>query len=231
MRVRKARDEIRADLVYSPFHARPEAAATAAMQSTPLSLLERLRHESDQDSWSDFVALYTPLIRRWVDRGVPSTADAEDLTQEVLMVIVRELPTFEHSRRPGAFRSWVRTITAHRLKTYWRNRLTGKDPASLLEAEQLEDPSSNLTLQWDRDHDHHVARQLLARIEPEFSPATWRSFRRQVLDGASAAEVASESGLSVNAVLIAKSRVLRRLRHESRGLLDGGPTSGSTIRG
>ena len=56
-------------------------------------------------------------------------------------------------------------------------------------------------------------------IEPEFAPSTWKSFRLLVLEERPAADVAESLGLSVNAVLIAKSRVLRRLRQEGRGLI------------
>ena len=66
----------------------------------------------------------------------------------------------------------------------------------------------------------HVARRLLELLEPEFTPPTWRAFQRQALDGATAARTAEELGLTVNAVLIAKSRVLQRLRAEAAGLLD-----------
>jgi hypothetical protein len=38
-----------------------------------------------------------------------------------------------------------------------------------------------------------------------------------VLDGERAATVAAELGVSVNAVLLAKSRILRRLRQEMQG--------------
>ena len=57
-------------------------------------------------------------------------------------------------------------------------------------------------------------------MEPEFTGPTWLAFRRQVIDGLPAAEVAAELGTSVNAVLLAKSRVLARLRKEARGLID-----------
>jgi RNA polymerase sigma-70 factor (ECF subfamily) len=57
-------------------------------------------------------------------------------------------------------------------------------------------------------------------ITSEFRPATWQAFRRLVLDEAKPETVASELGLSINAVLIAKSRVLRRLRQEVQGLID-----------
>jgi RNA polymerase sigma-70 factor (ECF subfamily) len=86
--------------------------------------------------------------------------------------------------------------------------------------EQLEDPNSALSQLWDREHDQHVTRRLLELIEPEFSATTWQAFRRVVLEGAKAAEVAAELGITANAVWIAKSRVLARLREELRGLTD-----------
>ena len=86
--------------------------------------------------------------------------------------------------------------------------------------DQLEDPASDLSREWDREHDSYVARKLLDYVEPEFRPATWQAFRRLVLDGAAPQAVAEELSLSVNAVLIAKSRVLRRLRQEALGLID-----------
>ncbi len=66
----------------------------------------------------------------------------------------------------------------------------------------------------------YVAGRLLKLIEPEFEPSTWQAFRRVVLDGLKAAEAAAELGISVNAVFIAKSRVMRRLRQEMQGLTD-----------
>ena len=84
---------------------------------------------------------------------------------------------------------------------------------------ELEDDGGRLSRLWDREHDEHVARQLLRRVEVDFAPATWRAFRRQVIDGVAAAAAAAELGLSLNAVLIAKSRVLSRLRQEAAGLM------------
>ena len=84
----------------------------------------------------------------------------------------------------------------------------------------MADPHSGLTQAWDLEHDRFVTQQLLARLRTEFEPATWRAFERVALDGAPAAEVAKELNLTTNAIFIAKSRILARLRQESRGLID-----------
>jgi RNA polymerase sigma-70 factor (ECF subfamily) len=191
---------------------------------TPLSLLERLRHAPDAAAWQALVDLYTPLIQSWFRRQALPPADADDLTQDVLAVVVRELPHFQHNLRRGAFRRWLRTIVVNVGRNYWRGRgarpvaAGGSDAEKMLE--QLEAPNGDLNRLWDEEHDRHVLRRLLELIEADFEPATWQAFRALVLDGRPAPEVAVALGISVNAARIAKSRVLSRLRQESEGLVD-----------
>jgi RNA polymerase sigma factor (sigma-70 family) len=193
------------------------------MPDTSVSLLDRLRDSPDAASWQRLVDLYTPLIQGWLRRQGLQPADADDLSQDILAVLVRDLPGF-HRQRTGAFRSWLRTITVNRLRNFWRAQqarpaATGdSDLASRLE--ELEDPHSELSRIWDQEHDQHIMRRAMELIESEFAPSTWKAFRRQVVEGASVDTVAAELGLSANAVVIAKSRVLGRLRDEVRGLVD-----------
>ena len=190
------------------------------MNETPVSLLERLRQSRDDGGWQRLTDLYLPLVQRWLSHKGLAVADADDLTQEILLTIVRELPDFEHSGRAGAFRAWLRTITVHRLRGYWRRKQTSPAQAIAEELDQLEDPASEVARTWDKEHDEFVLRRLLEMIEPEFSQATWHAFQRQTVDGLTASQAAAELGVTANAVLIAKSRVLRRLRQEANGLID-----------
>jgi RNA polymerase sigma factor (sigma-70 family) len=194
------------------------------MSQTPVSLLERLREQPDAASWRRLVDLYTPLVHDWLRRQGLQHQDAEDIGQDVLAAVVRELPQFHYDRQRGSFRGWLRAITANRLRAFWRARRArpiatgGSDFHALLE--QIENPHSDLSRRWDQEHDRHVARRLLEMIRPEFEPTTWRAFERVVVEGARPAEAATELGISVNAVFIAKSRIQRRLRQELRGLID-----------
>lgn len=134
------------------------------------------------------------------------------------------MPTFRHSRQTGAFRHWLRTIAVHRLRAFLRSRRlhpAGSGDSAVFERlEQLEDDAHQLSQVWNAEHDQHVARELLRLIESEFQPTTWKAFCRTALDGASPAAVAAEVGITVKAVVVAKSRVLKRLREEARGLID-----------
>lgn len=62
--------------------------------------------------------------------------------------------------------------------------------------------------------------RLMEMIAPLFEPNTLAAFRLVAIDGVAPAQAAEEVGLSLNAVLVAKSRVLSRLRQEAKGLID-----------
>jgi RNA polymerase sigma-70 factor (ECF subfamily) len=190
------------------------------MIQTSHTLLQRLRQGGDDAAWERLVRLYTPLIRGWLRRHLPQPDDVDEVTQQVFQVVFEKLLAFEHAGRTGSFRAWLRGICVNRVRMFWREippACRGPDPEPVLR--QLEDPHCDLSRQWDCEHDAHVVRALLEQIEGEFQPATWRAFRLLVLEERRPAEVAAELGISLNAVFIAKSRVLSRLREESAGLV------------
>ncbi len=194
------------------------------MATTSLSLLDRLKHaQPEAADWFRLRDIYLPLIHFWLSR-VPGLHDeANDLSQEVLVVLFKELPMFERQRL-GAFRAWLRQITVNRIRTFSRARQ--KQPLAGLGHEadqllaQLADPNSDQARQWDRDHDKHVSQKLLAIVQADFEPSTWQAFTRFALESQSAAQVARELGMSDSAVAQAKFRVLKRLREEAGELLD-----------
>lgn len=196
----------------------------STMFETSHTLLDDLCNGSDTASWQRLVDLYSPLLRGWIGSYGVQPADTDDLIQDVLMVVMRELPSFRHNQQRGAFRSWLKRIVINRLRNFWRARGRGGVAAGgsdiMSRLDELEDDRSQLSQIWQQEHDHHLARKLLEMIEPRFAESTRQAFRRLVLDGADADEVAAELGLSLNAVFTAKSRVLRELRAIGKGLLD-----------
>ena len=182
---------------------------------TSLTWLDRLTTAPSGPDWRRLVDVYAPLLADWLARaGVPAS-DRDDLVQEVLVAVVRRVAEFDR-RGPGAFRAWIRGILANQVGKYFRDRHTHPD----LDPDQLAADDSVLARRWDREHDEFFAARALRAVEADFAPVTWRAFRRQVFDDCKAAAVAAELGLTVNSVLLAKSRVLKRLRDELRGLVE-----------
>jgi RNA polymerase sigma-70 factor, ECF subfamily len=189
---------------------------------TSVSLLDRLKvAQPEAIDWERLQGIYLPLVQRWLRRVPGLGNEADDLAQEVFVVVIRELPLFER-RRIGSFRAWLRTITANKARNHCKQRdrrpTVGMDQAEGF-LERMADPESDLARDWDREHDDHVVQKLMAAVKGDFSPTTWEAFRRLALDGLPAARVAEELGMPENAVLLAKSRVIRRLRREAGDLL------------
>jgi RNA polymerase sigma-70 factor (ECF subfamily) len=189
------------------------------MAVTRQSLLVRAQ-AGDPGAWRDLTDLYRPLIVGWLRYQAVPANEIDDLVQDILLAVFEHLPSFAHSGRLGAFRAWLRTITHTRVCDFWRaqGRHRPTDAAEALR--RLEAPDGDLERQWDEEHDRYVLRCLLELMQLEFEAATLQAFRRVVLDGASPREAARELGMTVGAVYAAKSRVLRRLRQEGKGLIE-----------
>lgn len=158
--------------------------------------------------------LYSPVLFYWVRRqGVPSD-DSADLVQEVFAVLVNKLPTFHYDPRQR-FGAWLRTIAVNKCRDYFRRR--SARPASTSDEVDTE-VADHVESFTEAEYHRSLARQALQIMQDEFQPATWKACWETVVAGRSAKEVANELGLSVNAVYVAKSRVLRRLREELDGL-------------
>ena len=183
------------------------------MNETRISLLRRVQHGSE-GAWRELTGLYQPLIQGWFERHGVARHDAEELSQDVMAILVRSVPDFVHSGQSGSFRSWLRVITANRAKEFWRSssiRPKAKGGSTYRTVvEQLEDEKSDLAKAWDEEHDQYLLRGLLQLVSSEFEPVTMTIFNRLVIDGERSEELANELNMTVGAVYSAKSRVLRR---------------------
>ena len=90
---------------------------------------------------------------------------------------------------------------------------------------ELEDPKSELSRQWDLEHDQYVLERILQLIEPEFLETAMQSFRRTSINGEKPADVANDLNVSTAQIYKYRSRIMRRLTQEAKGLVDEGMDS------
>jgi len=188
------------------------------MDSTPISLLERLRRPDDAEAWRRFVALATPFLFDVVRRYGLQEADAADVVQDVFAVLARKLPTFQYEPAKS-FRSWLRTVVLNRCRDR-RRRLAAAvvEPAGQpLPDVAVPDPAEVFA---DDEYCRALAVRALKLIQAEFPETTWRACWEQVVNDRPAAEVARDLGITRNMAYLARSRVLARLRQELAGLLE-----------
>jgi RNA polymerase sigma-70 factor (ECF subfamily) len=192
------------------------------MTSTPVSLLRRLRNpaleEQKAAAWNEFVELYTPLLYSWAARLGLQPSDAADLVQDVFVILVRTLPEFDYDARKS-FRAWLRTILMNRWRDRGRRPAAATGEAGAVVLEQLSSPDQADEVE-EAEYREQVTIRALELMRREFRQSTWQACWEHVVNGRPAAEVARELGMSVNAVYVARSRVLRRLREYLEHLLD-----------
>ena len=82
-------------------------------ETTSFSLLARLRAQpADAGAWQDFVHRYRPRIHAYCLACQLQPADADDVTQAVLLKLVGHLQTFLYDPAQR-FRAWLKTVTRH----------------------------------------------------------------------------------------------------------------------
>ncbi len=188
-------------------------------QLTSLSLLDRLQQPDNDRDWEMFLSIYRPFIRKHLLRSGIHQTDVDDVLQESLAEMLIALPKFQHNGNTGAFRKWIKTIVVR--KSYRVLQQHAKTKYAHLQAsEQIEQFDQSLEQMMEREHDQHIVNCLLKMIRPEFTETAWSAFELQVLGGKKAAEVAELLGGTTNSVLLAKSRVMRRLRKLGQGIVE-----------
>jgi RNA polymerase sigma-70 factor (ECF subfamily) len=186
--------------------------------ATSLSLLQRIRN-GDAAGWNRAVELYTPLIYHWCKRRGVEGADADDVLQEVFQAATQSIGAFRRERAGDTFRGWLRAITRHKILALWRSRSHQPDAlggsSALQQLQQVPDSEDEAAEDAaDADQMSALFHRALGLLRDEFEPRTWQAFWRTAVDAQSAPDVATELGMTANAVRMAKSRVLHRLREE-----------------
>src|SRR5262245_32320345 len=190
------------------------------------SLIVRLADGRDARDWEQFVEIYAPLVFHFARRRGLQEADAADVTQEVLSAASRALKGGRYDHRKGTFRGWLFTIARNEVHTLLasrqrREQACGGTAAQLQLAAVAEDEEDTT---WEAEYEQRLLAWAAERVKGEVQPATWRAFERTALDRASGEMVAAELGMSIGAVYLAKSRVMKRLRELVREIDDaGGP--------
>lgn len=189
--------------------------------STSSALLQRVK-AYDPAAWERLVELYGPLVYGWCRRSGLRTEDAADVVQGVFGAVNRGIGGFRGEQPQGSFRAWLRTITRNKVRDLFRHRAASPEARGGTTAEQqllqipdvFEPPDGTDTEQTEDALWHRALELVRAQVENR----TWEAFWRTVVQDEPPADVAAALGMRLDAVYQAKSRVLRRLRHELSGL-------------
>jgi RNA polymerase sigma-70 factor (ECF subfamily) len=201
-------------------------AAATRPQSPETRLLERVRDRTDAGAWSEFVAAYQPVLRAFVRRHGVFGDDILDVVQEILTRLVSTLARFEYDPARGRFRTWLWRIAGRAAANWHRKRASRiRAEAAWHRNRTMDTGAPDSMSEFDRASALLCLDQVLAEVRGTTAPATWACFEGQFLRGRAAGEIATELGLSLNAVYVNACRVRARVRE--RGVRFPHPVSGA----
>jgi len=185
--------------------------------ATRVTLLDRLHDPRDQDAWTQFVALYGPLMFHFARRRLPQDDDAADVTQEVLRAVMGG----SYRRPRGRFQKWLVTVLLNKIRDFHsahvRREVSGDTGiAELLEAE----PSRGEEEEWDQERQRHLFHAAADRVQQRANPLHWEAFVRTALQNQPGQEVAHALNLSLTNVYAVKCRFMKEIKDEVQRLVE-----------
>lgn len=198
--------------------------AAGAESQTSTTLLRRLRQDpTDPGAWNEFVERYGRMIYRWCRRYRLQEADAEDVTQNVLVILAAQMKKFAYDPTKS-FRGWLKTITYRSWCQFARTR---SKPGGGLGGDQNLDQLCSAEAGADflqllqQEGDRELLEKAMELVRLRVQPHTWEAFRLLAIEGLSGAEVAEKLQMKAGTAFVARSKVQRML-HEEVKMLDGG---------
>ena len=192
---------------------------------TRQSLLSRLRAWDDQESWNTFFQRYGRLIFDVaVKAGLPP-AEAEDVVQETVISVAKEMPGFKYDPARGSFKGWLLMITRRRIADHFRkkpreqsvHRTNNGDATSDL-LENAVDAEATLDRVWDEEWHRHLTQTAIERVKQQVSARQYQIFDFHVLQQMSTSDVTKALGVNIGQIYLAKHRISRLLQKEIRKL-------------
>jgi RNA polymerase sigma-70 factor (ECF subfamily) len=194
---------------------------------TRYSLLSRLQNWDDQESWKDFFDTYWRLIYSIALKSGLTDAEAQDVVQETVICVARDISKFKRDPRLGSFKGWLRNLTRWRIADQLRRRnpnAFGEEPssngnASVVEPAEIPDPlDAGLENIWEAEWQSNLMAAALERVKRRVREEHYQMFDLNVVREWPANQVARTLEVSVAQVYLVKHRILALLKREVRML-------------
>jgi RNA polymerase sigma-70 factor (ECF subfamily) len=203
---------------------------------TRFSLLLRLKDWADRDSWQEFFDTYWQLIYNVAREAGLSDAQAQEVVQETVLAVAKNIGGFKADPRHGSFKAWLLQRSRWQIARHFRKM--GRDSASPMPSaatpgtsvlsddtsrtdtlHRIPDPQGvELERVWDEEWSKHRMAVALERVKQQVSVQQYQIFDLNVLQGVSASDTARVMGVSAASVYMAKYRVGALVKKELKKL-------------
>ena len=180
------------------------------MTTTRATLLERVRDSCDSLAWEQFFALYAPLLEGYARAYGLGPADAEDVRDQCLAVVVQKIATFRYDRSKGSFKGWLHRVARDKVVDALRKpREEQPETDALL---SLPDSADGPDAAWEREWRAEHLRFALAEVRRAEDAPGRRLIDLLLDESLTASEIGARAGLNENQVYKARSRLVHEVR-------------------
>lgn len=194
------------------------------VHETRKSLLLRLKDHEDQEGWQEFFEVYWRLIYSFALKTGLSESESEEVVQDTMVSLAKEMPRFQYDRSKGSFRSFLLTVVRrrivdrHRQEARWHRVVSEKSPSESPSDQAFADGPDphgpELDRLWALEWEGHLIQRALDRVRDKVTEKQYLIYEMLVLREVPIATVASNLQTSAMAVYLAKHRVGKLLRAE-----------------
>lgn len=193
---------------------------------TRKSLLSRLKNWNDQGSWKEFFDTYWRLIYNTARKAGLSDAEAQDVVQETVISVYKNIPGFEYDPKRCSFKTWLLRLVHWRIVDQIRKRLPGLEHAQSMEGmdpiEGLPDKSDEqLEKIWQEEWESYLIDRGLATMKGRVNPKHFQVFHLVYVRQYTVAQVAKELGVTRTWVYLVKHRLSKMFENEIQKLNQG----------
>jgi RNA polymerase sigma-70 factor (ECF subfamily) len=195
---------------------------------TRRSLLSRLRDFDDRESWRTFFNLYWRMLYNVARRAGLGDADAQDVVQETVVAVARQMPEFRYDRTRGTFKQWlfriVRRRVADHLRRVYRQPPKGELPFDPIDEDDAaaavaaEETDGHFGGAWEQEWEQAVFDAAVTRVREQVNPKHFQVFDYCVRQGWPAGKVAATLGMNIAQVYLARHRVSQAVKSAARAV-------------
>jgi RNA polymerase sigma factor (sigma-70 family) len=208
---------------------------------TRQSLRSRLKDWDDHESWRDFFDTYWRMIYGLAVKSGLTTTEAEDVVQETLLAVAKEMPDFKYDPARGSFKGWLLEITRRRIANQVRRRLKHRqgsagplmgeatrqpsgersepDQRRTATVERVPDPNSDeMERLWDQEWRRNLLEASIVRVKKRVNAKQYQMFNLYVMMEWPMNQVKKTLGVNAAQVYMAKMRISRLIKSEVRTL-------------
>src|SRR6266700_2576542 len=191
--------------------------------ATRWTLIERLKNWDDQESWRQFFETYWRLIYGVAIKSGLTHPEAQDVVQETVMSVCKNMQNFKADPAYGSFKAWLLNLTRWRITDQFRKRRRGVnakeelpraasngDATSTPVDERVPDPGGNaLEAIWNDEWERHIVDAALEKVKQQSSAKHDQIFFLQAIKQIPSAKSAETLDVKVDQVYLSKHRLTK----------------------